>query len=274
MSKLVLRSLTLTTGEIFPVHEVASFFMLVSNTGTLRIEISIDDDPFSDFPVGYEYQEKKEHDRFNKVTFKNPNAGTVTVEYILSTGIVKSSPTITSLLDILTEVQIANTLLTPSPITALDQSYLIDNAAAVDKGGGKVGIPVTTHPFTDTELILINNTVNYDGTYAVDGDSTANEVVIVATFNAETFDGVNDSIGLDPPRFIPADLTQKELILQNNGSVEIWFGDENINPVLFRGVSLAAGATIILTLTDDVYVMSVGAGKGGAKASFNRLQRI
>lgn len=272
MSKLIIRTLTLTTGQIEPVHGVATFFMLVSNTGSSRIQISFDNDSFSEFPVGYEYQEKGDG-HFSKVTFKNPNAGSVTIEYIVSTGIVKSSPTITSLLDILAAVLPANIILTPYPITSLDRSYLIDNAAAVDKGGGKVGIPVTIQPFTYTELILIDNTVNYDGTYAVDPTSSANEVVIVSAFVAETFDGVNDSIGLNPPRFIPADLTQKELILQNNGSVPIYFGDENINPVLFRGTILAADATIILTLTDDVYVMSVGAGKSGAKVSQNHLQR-
>lgn len=104
MSKLVLRSLTLTTGQIFPVHEVASFFMLVCNTGALKIQLKLDNDPFSDFPVGYEYREKGDG-HFSKVTFKNPNAGTVVIEYILSTGLVRSSPSMIALIDILAELQ-------------------------------------------------------------------------------------------------------------------------------------------------------------------------
>jgi hypothetical protein len=65
----------------------------------------------------------------------------------------------------------------------------IDNAAAVDKGGGKVGIPVTTHGYSTGEGVKIIDTTNYDGYYIVDSTSTANEVVIVATYVAETFAG-------------------------------------------------------------------------------------
>ncbi len=104
MSKLVLRSLTLTTGQILPVNEVASFFMLISNTGALNIKISIDNDPFSEFPIGYEYREKGD-ENYDKITFQNPNAGTVVIEYIMSTGLVRSSPAMVALSDILEELQ-------------------------------------------------------------------------------------------------------------------------------------------------------------------------
>ncbi len=104
MSKLVLRSLTLTTGQIQPVNEVASFFMLVSNTGALNIRISIDNDPFSEFPIGYEYREKGD-EHYKKITFQNPNAGTVVIEYIMSTGLVRSSPAMLALTEILEELQ-------------------------------------------------------------------------------------------------------------------------------------------------------------------------
>lgn len=105
MSKLVLRSLSLTTGQRLRVHEIASFFMLISNTGSLRIKIAIDNDPLSEFPVGYEYREKIEDSFFSHIDFKNPNAGTVTIEYIMSTGLVKSSPQISALQSILEELQ-------------------------------------------------------------------------------------------------------------------------------------------------------------------------
>ena len=68
----------------------------------------------------------------------------------------------------------------------------IDNAAAVDKGSGKVGIPITGHGFSTGQKIILSGTTNYDGTYLVDSTSTTNEVVIIDTYNAESFAGTED----------------------------------------------------------------------------------
>lgn len=103
--KFVLRELTLAAGERKRVDEIASFFMLVSNTGTLKVKIAIDDDPLSDIPTGYEYREPKEDSFYKHIDFQNPNAGSVTIEYVMSSGIVRSSPTIIALDDILAELQ-------------------------------------------------------------------------------------------------------------------------------------------------------------------------
>ncbi len=103
--KFVFRELTLTAGQRKRVHEVASFFMLVSNTGDLKIRIAIDDDPLSDIPTGYEYREPKEDSFYSHIDFLNPNVGEVTIEYVMSSGIVRSSPTITELGGILAELQ-------------------------------------------------------------------------------------------------------------------------------------------------------------------------
>ena len=65
----------------------------------------------------------------------------------------------------------------------------IDSAAAVDKGGGKVGIPVSAHGYSTGEAVIIIGTTNYDDNYVVDADSSTNEVVVVATYAAETFAG-------------------------------------------------------------------------------------
>ena len=108
MSKFVLRSLTLAAGARKRVDEVASFFLLVSNTGASRIKISIDNDPLSDFPVGYVYQELPGA-FFKHIDFKNPNAGSVTIEYVMSVGIVQPSPSIIALTEILAELQGAST---------------------------------------------------------------------------------------------------------------------------------------------------------------------
>lgn len=67
----------------------------------------------------------------------------------------------------------------------------INNAAAVDKTGGKVGIPVTGHGLSTDggDWITIEETTNYDGSYRTTSDTTTNEIVIEATYAAETFAG-------------------------------------------------------------------------------------
>lgn len=103
--KFSFRELKLAAGQRLRVHEVASFFMLVSSTGDEKIQISIDDDPLSDCPVGYEYLEKKDDSFYKHIDFRNPNAAEVIIEYIMSTGLVRSSPTMTALDNILVELR-------------------------------------------------------------------------------------------------------------------------------------------------------------------------
>jgi hypothetical protein len=67
-------------------------------------------------------------------------------------------------------------------------SYTLDNAAAVDKGSGLVGIPITAHTFSANDTTTIAGTTNYDGTYTIVSE-TANEIVITATYVSETFAG-------------------------------------------------------------------------------------
>lgn len=64
----------------------------------------------------------------------------------------------------------------------------IDNAAAVDKGSGLVGIPITGHAFAAKDTTTISGTTNYDDTYTI-VSRTTNEIVIAATYTAETFAG-------------------------------------------------------------------------------------
>ena len=67
-------------------------------------------------------------------------------------------------------------------------SNTIDNAAAVDKGGGLVGIPVTGHAFVADQQVTIAGSTNYNDSYTVVSQTT-NEVVITETFVSETFGG-------------------------------------------------------------------------------------
>lgn len=102
--KFAFREIKLAAGAKKRVHEVASFFMLVSNTGSKKIRISIDDSPLSEMPIGYEYSEKKEDEFYTHIDFQNPNVAEVTVEYIMSTGVIRTFPTIIALLQLLEQM--------------------------------------------------------------------------------------------------------------------------------------------------------------------------
>jgi len=90
-------------------------------------------------------------------------------------------------------------------------SDTLDAAAAVDKGGGLVGIPVTGHAFREGHEVTISGTTNYDGTFRVES-VTKNEIVITDTYNAETFAGtetvVSDGNVSRPLVSIDADATR------------------------------------------------------------------
>jgi hypothetical protein len=76
----------------------------------------------------------------------------------------------------------------PNPKWFAGVSDVLDAAAAVDKGGGQVGLPITGHAFVAGQIVVIAGTVNYNGARAIDSQ-TANEIVITATYVAETFAG-------------------------------------------------------------------------------------
>ena len=71
----------------------------------------------------------------------------------------------------------------------INQVADIDNVAAVDKTGGKVGLPATGHKLPAGVQVTLAGTTNYEGVHTVDEDTTADEIVIVATFSAEAFTG-------------------------------------------------------------------------------------
>jgi len=166
-------------------------------------------------------------------------------------------------------------------ITATFKGGLIDNAAAVDKGGGKVGIPITGHPYTPGETITITNTVAYDGDYTVDATTTANEVVVTVAYAAEVFDGVDDAhnltfdntddtIALTAARSIAADTTRKELHIRNHdASNKVFFGDANVDAANSRGIPIDPESTYILTCVDQIFLdCDVAAGVTGCLVSW------
>lgn len=76
-----------------------------------------------------------------------------------------------------------------APATTPAASIGIDAGDASDLGDGKVGIPSTAHGLVAGDIISIEGTTNYDGTYTVQTGTTADVVAILATYVAETFDG-------------------------------------------------------------------------------------
>lgn len=62
-------------------------------------------------------------------------------------------------------------------------------AAAVDKGSGKVGIPCTGHGQVEGDSIRLERTLNYNADYMVLAETSTDELVVTATYVAETFTG-------------------------------------------------------------------------------------
>lgn len=64
-----------------------------------------------------------------------------------------------------------------------------DAAAAVNKTTGKVGIPCTGHGLVEGNCIRLERTLNYNGVFNLHADTSVDELVITATYAAETFTG-------------------------------------------------------------------------------------
>jgi len=73
--------------------------------------------------------------------------------------------------------------------TILKKTKNLFSGAVADKGTGKVGLPVIRHGAASGDFIRIEGTKNYDREYTVDATTTANEIVVTATYVAETMTG-------------------------------------------------------------------------------------
>lgn len=73
------------------------------------------------------------------------------------------------------------------------QGVTLDAGPAVDKGAGLVGLPSTGHGLSAGNLVEIVGTTNYDGEYTLDVTTTANELVVTATYQAEVFAGTEEA---------------------------------------------------------------------------------
>lgn len=92
-----------------------------------------------------------------------------------------------------------------------------------------VGIPITGHGLTDGQVVEIYDTTNYDGTETLHSYSSTNEIVVEATYVAETFDG-DEYVRLRPT-----------------------LGAGNDAPLIEEGLTIysSGGTASILTITGD-----------------------
>jgi len=76
-----------------------------------------------------------------------------------------------------------------APTTAQAAAKNIDSGSAVDLGSGLVGIPAAAHGIADGVTVTIAGTTNYNGDHVLHASTTANQLVITATFVSESFSG-------------------------------------------------------------------------------------
>lgn len=61
----------------------------------------------------------------------------------------------------------------------------LKQAAVVDKGSGKVGLPATAHGLLSGVSIVVSGTTNYNGTYTVEPQTSADEIVLKKSHTTE-----------------------------------------------------------------------------------------
>jgi len=270
----LIESMTLAAGEHRKVDQPGRYFLLISNSLATPCQIAIGGSSYQPWLVLYSARVEKDQDYFSQVRFYNPTAASMTVGYIISNLIIENASVQIS--GDVSVTDVTNVIETPASITALPRSILIDNAAAVDKGGGKVGIPLTSQPFATGDVLTITGTVNYNGAaHVVDATSSADEVVITIAYNAETFDGVDDRIGLTVPISVAADSDRKELVVHNHDAThKVYWGDTNIDPPNYRGIPIPCEAAYIIPNTGQIFFAAEdGAGVAGCVISYANMIR-
>lgn len=268
-----IKTLTLAAGERRRIDQPGKYFLLMSNSLTTDLQVSIGskNPSFQPWPVLYSARVDDKADWFESVHFYNPAGSSMTIEYLISNLIIENrAAEVTGSITIPID-DTTNGTTTPAAVVVHPKAgVLIDNAAAVNVGGGVVGIPVTGHGFSTGDSVNITNTTNYNNTYTVLGSSTANQVNITETYNAETFDGVDDTIALTTPRSIAANTDRKELHIANHdASYIVYWGDANVDDANYRGIPIQPNSVYIITCTDQIYLTcEAAAGAGGCTVSY------
>ena len=107
----------------------------------------------------------------------------------------------------------------PNPKWQPDVSEVLDAAAAVNKGGGEVGLPITGHGFQAGQVVVIVGTTNYDSAFLINS-ATADEIVITATYVAENFAGT-ETVNFGRQVILKEDLRDLETGILNQGTTRM-----------------------------------------------------
>lgn len=83
----------------------------------------------------------------------------------------------------------AETFAGDEPVQRGRVARLDAGGAAVNLGGGKVGLPAAGHGFFAGERVILAGTSNYDGAFTLDADTDRAGLVVTATYATETFAG-------------------------------------------------------------------------------------
>lgn len=259
---------TMQAGRQHGVAMYGEFLTILSNSLDTNPEISIGGDPFYEIPQGVSIKVEP----FIRVGFRNPSAvAPMTLWIAMSAGeIWDNRANFTGELSV---EDVSDAIETPAALSIIPRTILLNNAAAVNSGGGLVGIPLTAQPFAVGDAITIAGTTNYNAAYVVHATSTANEIVITETYVAETFDGVDDVVGLTVPQSIAADADRKELVVHNhNATYQVYWGDANIDPDNNRGIPIPCEAAYIIPNQGDIYLAAEnGAAVAGCTVSYANM---
>jgi len=111
----------------------------------------------------------------------------------------------------------------------------LDNAAAVDSGGGTVTLAAAAHGFAHdgSATCTISGTTNYDGTFTILAASTADNIVITDTFVAETIPATAYATGrryptrtagqsIEIPTAVDPDTTVISLKAATTATISLW----------------------------------------------------
>ena len=157
-------------------------------------------------------------------------------------------------------------------IYGYNSTTINNSGTAADKGGGQVGIPITSHPFAAGDYVTIAGTDYYDGEHRVQSQ-TANEIVINATYVAETFSSTDTVTGRTPLQISIADTY--DMIIESNGTFYIECGSTapNIPELIFNSTSglLHISSEAANANWDDIRVSGGGTLSIAADTYFTKL---
>jgi hypothetical protein len=113
-----------------------------------------------------------------------------------------------------------------APVKTTVATQTLDAAAATDEGGGLVGIPCAAHGLEVDAVISITGSIAYDGTYRLQDGTTADKLMIKATYATETFAGT-EILCRGIARFLDA---SGDAVDNGDGTVGIPCADHGFKP--------------------------------------------